>query len=111
MDRVSAADQSNLNAMVNKAGPQAFTRDLEAEASILRPNVNLEIENNDVLKASSVSIKFVGLNTPASLPPNMKAIPKSLFFTLKFWTFPEIHTDKVYLTTTRSIEENKLDIG
>ena len=111
MDHVSAADQSNLNAIGLKTGPQAFTRDLQTENNIRHPNVNLEIENNDVLKANSLSIKFIGLNTPSSLPPNMEAIPKSLFFTFKFYTFQAIQTEKANLTTTKSIEEGKFDAG
>jgi len=57
--------------------------------------VNLEIEYNDVLKASQFAIKFVGINTPTSLPPNMEALPKSLFFTFKFYTFQAVQTELV----------------
>ena len=53
----------------------------------MKPNVNLEIENNDVLKANFFSLKFIGLDTPSSLPPNMESLPKSLYFTFKFYTF------------------------
>ena len=60
---------------------------------------------------SRFGIKFIGLNTPSSLPPNMEALPKSLFFTFKFYTFQAIQTEKANLTTTKSIEEGKLDAG
>jgi hypothetical protein len=75
--------------------PVTFTRDPRAEARLLEPNVNLEIEYNDVLKASQFAIKFVGINTPTSLPPNMEALPKSLFFTFKFYTFQAVQTELV----------------
>ena len=41
----------------------------------------------------------------------MEAIPKSLFFTFKFYTFQAIQTEKANLTTTKSIEEGKFDTG
>lgn len=91
MDRVSDQDRHNLSRIgVNANKPVSFTRDPRAEANLLGPNVNLEIENNDVLKASLFSVQFVGLNTPTSLPPNMEALPKSLFFTFKFFTFQAV---------------------
>ena len=81
------------------------------EARLLQPNVNLEIENNDVLKASQFSVKFVGMNTPTSLPPNMEALPKSFFFTFKFFTFQTVQTEIVQISTTKAIEEGKVEIG
>lgn len=56
----------------------------------MKPNVNLEVEINDVLKANQFAVKFIGLNTPSSLPPNTDALPKSLFFTFKFYTFQAV---------------------
>ena len=77
----------------------------------MQPNVNLEIENNDVLKANLFSIKFVGLNTPSSMPPTLENLPKQLYFTFKFYTFQHVQTEAASLTTTKSIEEGKLDVG
>lgn len=57
MDRVSDQDRQNLSRIgVNVSKPMTFTRDPRTEASLLGPNVNLEIENNDVLKASLFSL-------------------------------------------------------
>ena len=94
MERVSDQDRVNLGRIgVSVENRQVtFTRDPRAEARLLEPNLNLEIEYNDVLKASQFSIKFVGINTPSSLPPNMVALPRSLFFTFKFYTFQAVQT-------------------
>ena len=70
----------------------------------MKPQVNLELEINDVLKASLFTIKFIGLNTPSSIPPNTEALPKSLFFTFKFYTKNVVQTERVSLMTTKSIE-------
>ena len=77
----------------------------------MKPQVNLEIEINDILKASLFSIKFVGLNTPSSLPPDAESLPKSLFFTFKFYTFPVVQTELVTLMTTKSIEAGQMRPG
>ena len=58
----------------------SLQRDIHAETNHFSPNVDLEVENNDVLKANEFSIKFLGMHTPSSLPPNMDAMPKSVFF-------------------------------
>ena len=60
------------------------------EASLMQPNVSLELEYNDVLKANQFTVKFIGLNTPSSLPPNMESLPKMLFFTFKFYTYQAV---------------------
>jgi len=77
----------------------------------MKPNMNLEVEINDVLKANQFAVKFIGLNTPSSLPPNTDALPKSLFFTFKFYTFQAMQTDHVSLMTTKSIEAGQLNVG
>lgn len=81
------------------------------EASLNHPNVNLELEINDVLKANSFQVKFIGLNTPSSLPATMDALPKSLFFTFKFFTFQAIQTEQVNLMTSKAIEDGKINVG
>ena len=79
------------------------------EASIMQPNVSLELEYNDVLKANQFTVKFIGLNTPSSLPPNMESLPKTLFFTFKFYTYQAVQTDAVNLMTSKNVEEANLD--
>lgn len=111
MDRVSDQDRQNLNRIGVNTGSQPFQRDMQTEASLMKPNVNLETENNDALKANMFSIKFVGLNTPSSLPPNMESLPKSLYFTFKFYTFQHIQTESASLTTTKVIEDGSLEQG
>ena len=110
MDRVSDRDRDNLKQLWANGRP-TFTRDLQAEANFFQPNVNLEVENNDALKGSIFSFKFLGFNTPSSLPPTLEALPKSLFFVFKFYTFDALQTDPVQLSTTGSIEEGKLNPG
>ena len=51
--------------------------DLEKEREI-----NMELEYNDILKASMVSFKFVAYRTPAQA---VHPIPSSLFFTFDFY--------------------------
>ena len=110
MQRVSDADRANLTKLgmpVDQQRPMTFTRDLAAESRLLEPQVNMEVELNDVLKANQFSIKFVGLNTPSSLPPNLQKMPSTLFFTFKFYTFNAVQTEHVLLTTSKDIEESK----
>lgn len=64
-----------------------FRRDPATESTLMKPNVNLEVEFNDVLKANLFTLKFIALITPSSLPPYIQALPKSLFFTFKFYTY------------------------
>ena len=64
-----------------------FRRDPATESTLMKPNVNLEVEFNDVLKANLFTLKFIALITPSSLPPSIQALPKSLFFTFKFYTY------------------------
>lgn len=59
----------------------------------------MEIENNDVLKESLFTIKFVSLKTPSA--SNCK-IPESLYFVFKFFTFKNVQTEPVSL----HIEQN-----
>lgn len=60
-------------------------RDPVAEAKLLDADVNMELEFNDILRASSISFKFVALKTPSSLPTGA-SLPSRLFFTFKFYT-------------------------
>ena len=69
------------------SNPSPFKRDMLTEQRLMKPDANLEIEFNDILKANLFALKFVGLNTPSSMPPGMESLPKSLFFTFKFYTF------------------------
>ena len=39
----------------------------------------------------------------------MESLPKSLYFTFKFYTFQHVQTEAATLTTTKKIEEGKLD--
>ena len=57
----------------------------------------MELELNDVLKASSISVKFMAFQTPSSLPAARQKLPKSFYFIYRFYNFPVTHTEKVYL--------------
>ena len=43
------------------------------------------------------------------MPPNMEALPKSLFFTFKFYTIQHVQTESASLTTTKSIEDGNME--
>jgi len=53
----------------------------------IKSNVKFDLELNDALQRSNVAIKFVAFKTPST---NVTSFPKSLFFTLKFFTFTTI---------------------
>ena len=55
----------------------------EQESKLADSNLNLELEYNDVLKASKLTLKFVAFKTPTS----GTTLPSSLFFTFKFFTY------------------------
>ena len=101
MGKVTDEDKDQLNKM------GVFRRDPAMESSLMKPNVNLEVEINDVLKANIFSIKFIALITPSSLPPSIQALPQSLFFTFKFYTFQASQTDHVNLMTSKNIEDGR----
>lgn len=65
----------------------------------------MELEHNDVLKASTVTFKFAAFQSPSSLPQNMERLPKSLFFTFKFYTFQSVQTEAVHLRLTKQVED------
>lgn len=68
----------------------------------------MEIEYNDILKASLCSFKFIALRTKSSCPT---PIPASLYFTFSFYTFPEVQTETVYVKTAKQIEEGDLSLN
>ena len=61
MSQVSEADKMHLARLGVKVdqGWQPGLRDPAAEARLLEAQINMELEHNDVLKASSVALKFV----------------------------------------------------
>ena len=81
------------------------TRDALAEGRLLEPQVNMELEFNDVLKGNSFGVKFVAMQTPTSLPAKMSSLPSKVFFTFKFYTFNMVQTDAVQLRLSKQIEE------
>lgn len=58
-----------------------------ANLNNIKSNLNIDLELSDSLKRSNVTIKFVAFKTPST---SSAAFPKSLFFTLKFFTFTTI---------------------
>lgn len=58
-----------------------------ANLNNIKSNLNIDLELSDALKRSNVTIKFVAFKTPST---SSAAFPKSLFFTLKFFTFTTI---------------------
>ena len=62
---------------------------MAAEAH-LNPQVNLELEYNDALRASRFTFKFVAFKTPTSTEHQL---PKDLFFTFKFFTKQTAQTE------------------
>ena len=53
-------------------------RDPATESRLLEGAVNMELEHNDVLRASKVTFKFVGFQAPSSMPPKREHLPSSL---------------------------------
>jgi hypothetical protein len=62
-------------------------------------NINLALEANDILKASTLTFKFVAFKTPIKLNDLTKdiRIPKRFFFTFKFFTFPTSRSELLVL--------------
>lgn len=56
---------------------------------------DLEIERNDPLKASTISLNIVSFKTSLTAPASQA--PKRFFIQLKFFTFPEVQTDTIAL--------------
>ena len=80
------------------------------EAALLQPNINMELEINDVLKANIFTIKFVGLETPTSLPRNMQRLPNKVWFSLHWYTNEQATTTgDVSLRLSKQIEKYMSD--
>ena len=58
-----------------------------------KDQVNMEVEHNDPLRASQITFKFVVLKT--SMHAKAEILPKRVYFQLRFFNFPEVHTDSV----------------
>jgi hypothetical protein len=56
----------------------------------------MNIELNDLYKASQFQVKFLSYKTPNSTF-NLSNIPKKFCFQFRFFTFPEIKTDNLAL--------------
>lgn len=72
MQQVSEQDKrrlAGLGANIGLGRQQLRDPAAEAGAGLLGATVNMELEHNDVLKASTVSFKFVAFQSPSSLPP------------------------------------------
>jgi hypothetical protein len=72
-----------------------------AKLDNIKNNVNLDLELNDALQRSNVALKFVAFKTAST---STSSFPKSLFFTLKFFTFTTIQTDLVNLHYEKEIK-------
>lgn len=60
----------------------------------------MELELNDVLKASSISVKFMAFQSPSSLPSSREKLPKSFYFIYRFYDKPVTHTERVHLQSS-----------
>ena len=60
-----------------------------------KDQLNLELEAMDQLRACTVAFKFVAFKT--SIHANVLNLPKRIFLQMRFFTFPEVHTDSVSL--------------
>jgi hypothetical protein len=65
----------------------------------------MELEYNDILKASLCSFKFIAFRTPAI---SVLEVPSSLFFTFEFYTFTDVTSEVLYLKTSQQIESGDL---
>lgn len=66
------------------------------QESRLGNQADMELEYNDALRASRVTLKFVAFKTPTS----GTALPTSLFFTFKFFNNPACQTEPAQLHTS-----------
>ena len=57
--------------------------------------ISLELEATDQLRACTIAFKFVAFKT--SVHANVLNLPKRIFLQMRFFTFPEVHTDSVSL--------------
>lgn len=60
-----------------------------------KETINLELEANDELSSSQITFKFLVFKP--SIHANPLTLPKRLYFQMRFFTFPEVHTDSVRL--------------
>ena len=67
----------------------------------------MELEFNDILKASMVGFKFVAFRTPSQ---SKFPLPQSLFFTFNFYNFEEVTTEVVHLKTAYQIENEETNV-
>lgn len=66
------------------------------------PLPSVETEKADPRKASSINLKFVAFRTPKELTRTVQ-LPSRLFFTLKFYMFPEARTERLLLRLPKAI--------
>jgi hypothetical protein len=81
---------------------QKHLQDLNLKAD---RHIDMELEYNDILKASLCSFKFIALKTPAS---SLLQVPSSIFFTFSFYTFPDVTSEVLYLKSAQQIESGDL---
>jgi hypothetical protein len=56
-------------------------------SGIIKDKLDMKIEENDELKASTIKVKFLAYKTPLG---RLGEVPKRFFFKLRFFTFPPI---------------------
>eukprot|EP00351_Strombidinopsis_sp_SopsisLIS2011_P001491 CAMPEP_0116888954 /NCGR_PEP_ID=MMETSP0463-20121206/24242_1 /TAXON_ID=181622 /ORGANISM="Strombidinopsis sp, Strain SopsisLIS2011" /LENGTH=95 /DNA_ID=CAMNT_0004554767 /DNA_START=1852 /DNA_END=2139 /DNA_ORIENTATION=- len=77
-------------------------RDYETEQKLLEPQVNMELEYNDSLRANLITFKFLAFKTATSLK-NI-TLPNRMFLSFKFFTFDEVTTEPVDLVLSGDLE-------
>ena len=63
-------------------------------------DIILEVEAQDPLKASTITFKFICFKTPWGA---LERVPKKLFFSFKFFTFPTVKTGTVKLNASEGL--------
>lgn len=76
--------------------------DPETEAKLIASEPRMDIEMQDIYKASTLTFKFVAMKTPFN--PDIQ-IPSKVFFTFKFFTFKSVETEKVVLKLPPELEK------
>lgn len=70
-----------------------LNKQINNKVKLTQEELSLELEQTDIFKANNLTFKFIAFKTPSSMPllsansPEKMPIPKSLFFTFKFYTF------------------------
>lgn len=68
------------------------------------PEIGPELK--DIYQSSSIKFKFVAFRTPSNTLTSNIQIPTRMYFTMKFYLFPEVQTDRLLLRLPKQVAHN-----